>query len=114
MRDDLFDFGDAQQTGKPAGNDMREGKLTLPVLFALRQAGPSYVDLALKVRAGEASEEEIYQLTELAVNGGGLAYAEAEMQRLRTEALALLADMHDADVAMALAHYFDYALQRNQ
>ncbi len=114
MRDDLFDFGDAQQTGKPAGNDMREGKLTLPVLFALRQAGPSYVALALKVRAGEASEEEIYQLTELAVNGGGLAYAEAEMQRLRTEALALLADMHDADVAVALAHYFDYALQRNQ
>lgn len=114
MRDDLFDFGDTRQTGKPAGNDMLEGKLTLPVLFVLRQAEPYYIDLALKVRAGEASAEEIGQLTQLAVSRGGLAYAEAEMQRLRAEALALLTDLRDPAVADALACYVDYVLQRKK
>ena len=112
LRDDLFDFDDDLQTGKPKGNDMREGKLTLPVLFALRDAQQAYIDLALKVRTGEATDGEIHQLVDYAVARGGIAYAESEMQRLRDEALALIADLRDPEVSLALTHYIDYVVAR--
>ena len=63
LRDDLFDYDKANNTGKPVGNDMKEGKLTLPVIHALLKTGDEAMRaLSLKVRRGEASDEEINSL----------------------------------------------------
>ena len=114
MRDDLFDFDDAVDAGKPKGNDMLEGKLTLPVLFALRDGDDGHRRLALKVRAGEASANEIHQLVEYTVQRGGIAYTQAAMQRLSDEAKAQLQGLRHPEVAEALTHYLDYVVSRKQ
>lgn len=114
IRDDLFDFDESLDVGKPKGNDMAEGKLTLPVLYALRDGDERSRQLALKVRTLEASRSEIHELIDFTIRQGGLRYAEAEMHRIQDEALALLPTLHDADVTSSLALYLDFALQRTQ
>ena len=113
LRDDIFDFDESLNVGKPKGNDLQEGKLTLPVLYALDGCDDYYRRLALKVRAHEASRLEIQELVDFTIRRDGLEYAESEMLRLRDEAVALLNDLHNREVAQALHHYIDYVVQRN-
>ena len=63
IRDDIFDYYQSADLGKPTGNDMAEGKLTLPVLYALNTTGDNQMAaLARKVKARNVSAEEIAQL----------------------------------------------------
>ncbi len=63
IRDDIFDYYESNDIGKPTGNDMAEGKLTLPVIHAVLSADNGAMkDLALKVRKGEVTPEEVAQL----------------------------------------------------
>jgi len=113
LRDDIFDFDESLNVGKPKGNDMQEGKLTLPVIHAVNNCSNArYHHLAMRVRSLEASRLEIQELVDFTVQSGGIAYAEAEMQRLRDEAFALLANLRDPAVAHSLALYLDYVVQR--
>lgn len=113
LRDDIFDFDESLNVGKPKGNDLQEGKLTLPVLFALDGCDDYYRRLALKVRAHEASRLEIQELVDFTIQRGGVQYAESEMQRLRDEAVTLLDNLRNREVAESLHHYIDYVVQRN-
>ena len=80
IRDDIFDYYQSADLGKPTGNDMAEGKLTLPVLYALNTTGDSQMAaLARKVKARNVSAEEIALLVEFTKNNGGIAYAEQKM-----------------------------------
>lgn len=113
MRDDIFDFDESLNVGKPKGNDMQEGKLTLPVIHALNNStNARYHHLAMRVRALEASRLEIQELVDFTIQSGGIHYAEAEMQRLSHEARQLLADLRDPAVAHALTLYLDYVVNR--
>ena len=85
IRDDIFDYYQSANLGKPTGNDMAEGKLTLPVLYALNTTGDSQMAaLARKVKARNVSAEEIAQLVEFTKNNGGIAYAEQKMAQCKT------------------------------
>ncbi len=113
LRDDIFDFDETLNVGKPKGNDLQEGKLTLPVIHALNSTtNARYHHLAMRVRSHEASRLEIQELVDFTLKSGGIGYAESEMARLRDEALNLLNGLHDADVAHALALYLDYVVRR--
>ena len=84
IRDDIFDYYQSANLGKPTGNDMAEGKLTLPVLYALNTTGDSQMAaLARKVKARNVSAEEIAQLVEFTKNNGGIAYAEQKMAQCK-------------------------------
>ena len=84
IRDDIFDYYQSADLGKPTGNDMAEGKLTLPVLYALNATGDSQMAaLARKVKARNVSAEEIAQLVEFTKNNGGIAYAEQKMAQCK-------------------------------
>lgn len=113
LRDDIFDFDDTLNVGKPTGNDMQEGKLTLPVIYALNSTGDDYHRrLALKVRAHEASRLEVQELVDFTIQHGGIDYANQEMDRLRNEAQALLSTLHDAEVATSLSLFLDFVVNR--
>jgi octaprenyl-diphosphate synthase len=115
LRDDIFDFDDKADTGKPAGNDMKEGKLTLPVIHALNKAATSEMTaLALAVRRGEATAEQIAELVSFTRQQEGIAYAEWAMDEFRYMASGLIPDNADKDVADALRLYVDYVAQRNK
>ncbi len=112
LRDDLFDYGTAE-VGKPVGNDMREGKLTLPAIYAVNYKGDEAMhDLALKVRRREASSEEIDRLIDFAVSEGGLDYARWHMKDMQAMANGLIDDTRDAAVTQALHQLTAFVAER--
>ena len=116
MRDDLFDFDNQRDTGKPSGNDMREGKLTLPVIHALLETkDASMVALAIKVRRGEATEEEIARLVQFTHDEGGILYAEKKMYKIGEESLRMLDYKREADglVLSSLSQYVRFVVGRD-
>lgn len=113
IRDDIFDYFDDAQIGKPRGNDMKEGKLTLPAIYAIKSTENAEARaLAMKVKAHEATNEEIAQLIEFAKAHGGIEYAEAQMEKFRAEALELIADFSNDVAKKALTDYIDFVIGR--
>ena len=116
IRDDIFDYYDSAEIGKPTGNDMAEGKLTLPVLYALQStANQEMLQLALKVRRRLVTTEEIARLVAFTKENGGIEYAEQRMFELRDEAFLFIQQfVEDAAIADALTAYLDFVIKRNK
>ena len=112
LKDDIFDYDDQHDVGKPAGNDMKEGKLTLPVIYVANK-NPEAHALALKVRAGEASQEEITRLVNLTRQEGGVLYAESAMGDMSGMATGLLDEVGESTIVQALQYYLDYVAKRS-
>ena len=100
IRDDIFDYYDQANVGKPTGNDMAEGKLTLPVIYALRSTGnQDMLALAKKVKAGTVTKDEIAKLVKFTKENGGIEYADQRMWELHAESVYFLEhEVHDEDV----------------
>ena len=115
IRDDIFDYYDQANVGKPTGNDMAEGKLTLPVIHALRSTGSQeMLALAKKVKAGTVTKEEIAELVKFTKENGGIEYADQRMWELHAESVYFLEhEVHDDDVRKSLRAYLDYVIERN-
>lgn len=117
IRDDIFDYYDSKEIGKPTGNDMAEGKLTLPVIYALNQ-NPQYesmMNLARKVKAGTINTDEIAVLVEFTKQHGGIDYAEKRMEDFHREALKYLEESAKDDaIRVSLSAYLDYVIQRKK
>ena len=114
IRDDIFDYYTDSTIGKPTGNDMREGKLTLPAIYAVNNTDSAEVrEWARKVKAGEASADDISALVEYTKAHGGIDYAERRMEELHDEAVTMLSSWHNADVRQALHEYIDFVVERN-
>jgi len=115
IRDDIFDYFDGMEIGKPTGNDMLEGKLTLPAIYALNSTNTAWAkDIAYKVKNGDASPEEIKRLIEFAKANGGIEYAEKIMYEYHSKAINLLSDIADTPVRNSLLAYLDYVVDRNK
>lgn len=115
IKDDIFDFFESKEIGKPTGNDMLEGKLTLPVIYALNTTQDKAAkEIAIRVKNGEATTDEIALLIEFVKQHGGIAYATKTMYAYREKALSLLASMPETDVKIALAAYLNYVVEREK
>lgn len=115
IKDDIFDYYESKEIGKPTGNDMHEGKLTLPVLRALNTTNDAEAArIAVLVKQGHASAQEIAWLVQFTKDHGGIESATQTMYSLRDEALALLSDLPDTDVKQALVAYLDYVVKRDK
>ncbi len=115
IKDDIFDYFDSKEIGKPTGNDMSEGKLTLPVLHVLNTVKDEAMrELAVRVKNGQAASDEIVRLIEFTKQHGGIEYALQTMYAYKEKALSLLASMPDTDVKAALAAYLDYVVEREK
>lgn len=114
IRDDIFDYYESNDIGKPTGNDMAEGKLTLPVIHAVLSADNGAMkDLALKVRKGEVTPEEVAQLVAFTKENGGIEYAEAKMREFKNKAIGFIEEkIQDVDIKQALNAYLDYVIER--
>ena len=114
VRDDIFDYGSNVSIGKPTGNDMKEGKLTLPLIYALNSAGNERMfSLAQKVKRGEVVQEEIDELVHFTRLNGGIDYAAEVMNDFACKAKSILAAFPESDVRDSLMLYVDYVIQRN-
>lgn len=115
IRDDIFDYYDSTAIGKPTGNDMAEGKLTLPVIYALRSAGDeTMMSLARKVKTREINTDEIARLVAFTKANGGIEYAEQRMNEYRKSAMAFIDTyVSDLGIKSALTAYVDFIIDRN-
>ena len=114
IRDDIFDYFDSNEVGKPTGNDMAEGKLTLPVIYALNNSDFEPMKaLARKVKARSINRDEIAVLVEFTKRQGGIEYAQDKMNEIACEA-RLFIDKYVKEKAIsdALTAYLDYVIQR--
>ena len=115
IKDDIFDYNPSDSLGKPSGNDMKEGKLTLPALYVLNAFNDeSMKKLALKIRSLEATTEEITLFIDYVKRNGGIEYATQVMIDYRNKALALLPKTASSDLKEALTSYIDYVIERSK
>ena len=114
IRDDIFDYYDHGEIGKPTGNDMIEGKLTLPVIYALNTTqDEEMITLARKVKNGSVTDEEIARLVAFTKAQGGIEYADKRMRDFHAEAtLFLETEVKDEAVRRSLKAYLDYVIER--
>ena len=115
IRDDIFDYFDSKEIGKPTGNDMTEGKLTLPVIYALNNTDfDSMQTLAKKVKAGTINPDEIAVLVEFTKQQGGIEYAEQKMAEFSQLCKNYIDEnVKNKAIREALTAYVDYVVQRN-
>lgn len=116
IRDDIFDYFDSKEIGKPTGNDMAEGKLTLPVLYALNSTHDTEMKaIAMKVKSGDVTHEEIRRLVDFTKANGGIEYAERKMLELRQKCLEFIESESVSDeIRTSLTSYIDYVIQREK
>ena len=115
IRDDIFDYYSNSEIGKPTGRDMAEGKLTLPVIYALNSTNDAaMLALADNVKKGEADRAEIEALIAFAKQNGGIEYAERKMQELRSQAYAAIASFKNEAVRKSLEQYIDFVIDRQK
>ena len=114
IRDDIFDYYDSKEIGKPTGNDMLEGKLTLPIIHALKNHPDEHMSiLAKKVKNGTVLPEEIIELVDYAKSQGGIEYAEQRMEQFADEARQFIKQyVADETLKKAFYAYLDFVIQR--
>ena len=115
IKDDIFDYFDNREIGKPTGNDMLEGKLTLPALYVLNTTkNDEAQELAIKVKEGAATLDEIAHLISFIKENGGIEYAVQTMNVYKQKAFDLLASLPESDICVALRAYLDYVVDREK
>ena len=115
IKDDIFDYFDNREIGKPTGNDMLEGKLTLPALYVLNTTkNDEAQELAIKVKEGAATLDEIAHLISFIKENGGIEYAVQTVNVYKQKAFDLLASLPESDICVALRAYLDYVVDREK
>ena len=116
IKDDIFDYSQSSEIGKPTGNDMAEGKLTLPVIYALNSTGNVNMRaLAMKVKDRTVTPDEITMLVDFTKKNGGIEYAEKRMNDFSVLCKDYVAQhVVDHEVRDSLYAYIDYIVNRNK
>jgi octaprenyl-diphosphate synthase len=115
IRDDLLDYRQYDQTGKPHGIDIKEHKMTLPLIFALQKADASERKAMIRtVKRDSDRPDRVQALMDRVVALGGVDYAEATMRRYRDEAVGHLASFPDNAAKEALVLLADFVVERKK
>ncbi len=111
IKDDIFD-NLTDDIGKPTGNDLREGKITLPTIYALTHSATDCSDMVRKIKDRSATEDDIQQVLDFTRQHRGIEYATQVMHGYADKACGLLDKYKDNEVTRALREYVDYVVGR--
>lgn len=113
IKDDIFDYYEDAEIGKPTGNDLRENKVSLPLIYAVNNASAEEHDrLKTLLCESDLSESDIAMLTRYAREHGGIDYAYSVMDRMHREANGILAKLPANEWREAFAEIFDFTISR--
>ena len=113
IKDDLFDYGDGTNIGKPTGIDIKEKKMTLPLIYALNNA--SYWDkrkIINIVKNNNNDPKKVAEVIEFVIKSGGIQYAENKMNEYKNTALELLSGFKDSASRTSLEGLVRYTTER--
>jgi octaprenyl-diphosphate synthase len=112
IKDDLFDYG-TQDVGKPTGNDIKEKKLTLPLIYTLNHCPAEMKRKLIYIVKNENTEKDkIKYVLDSVQQSGGIRYATEKMYAFRDEALQILYEFPDSDIRQALEELVRYTTDR--
>jgi len=115
IRDDLFDYQPKGLVGKPNGNDIKEKKLTLPLIYALREAPAAEGRKVLReIRSRSKSSVTISTVVKFTNEYGGISYATGQMLNFKQQAQEVLNSFPDSDYRQSLMLLTDYVTDRNK
>lgn len=115
IKDDLFDYGSGEDLGKPTGIDIKEKKMTLPLIYALRKADKSKRRQIINiVKKNNNSEKKIKEVIDFVISSGGLEYATKRMLEYRDEALAILSGFENNEAKESLKNLVLYTTERTK
>lgn len=115
LKDDIFDFGSVDDIGKPSGNDIRERKLTLPIIYALNNASKEDVK-TLKYIIKRKNEEKVWvqKAMDIVIANGGIQYAHQRMMELKEKALDCIKEVPDSPAKRSLVGLVEYTVERTK
>lgn len=115
IKDDIFDYFNDEKIGKPTGNDLREGKITLPLLHVLlNDTLPQHDEMLALSKKEILDTDEINTLIEYAKQHGGIEYAYDSMQRLRDEAVEIISQFPESQTRDYFIAIIDYIISRDK
>ena len=115
IKDDLLDLGDGTRIGKPTGQDIREKKLTLPLIHTLNISDSNTRRKLLRlVRKAPKDPGAVKEVMDAVIKGPGMEYARVKMLELRDEAVQMLDGFEDSDSKVALINLLDFTIERNK
>ncbi|MFT5338277.1 MAG: octaprenyl-diphosphate synthase [Sphingobacteriales bacterium] len=115
IKDDLFDFGSDTKIGKPTGIDIKEKKLTLPLIYALNNAEKGVrKEMARKIKKHHTKPKKVKEVIDFVWNSGGIEYAKTKMMEHRDQALAILKNFPDNEAKVALESLVNYSINREK
>ena len=112
IKDDLFDYG-SEDVGKPTGNDIKEKKLTLPLIYTLNNVDKSIGKRIIYILKNEnKNKESVKFVIDSVIRSGGIKYAETKMNAYRDEALSILNEFEASPVRDALEELVRFTTDR--
>ncbi|MBQ7854802.1 MAG: polyprenyl synthetase family protein [Muribaculaceae bacterium] len=115
IKDDIFDYFNDEKIGKPTGNDLREGKITLPLLHVLlNDTLPQHDEMLALSKKEILDTDEINTLIEYAKRHGGIEYAYNTMQRLRDEAVEIISQFPESQTRDFFIAIIDFIISRDK
>lgn len=114
IMDDILDYHESSETGKPSGNDLKEGKFTLPAIYSLNHSDRDWTGHIKSIRSLEASPIQIREVTEYSVSNGGIDYAYAKMEELKNQALQGLPAFISPQLRTAFTSYLGLIISRSR
>ncbi len=115
IKDDIFDYGSSEKIGKPTGIDIREQKMTLPLIYVLNNSN-SLISTELKniLKNKNQSSKFIKRAVKLVIENGGIDYAQQKMKCIIDQALDLLKPISDNESKKALIALLNYTINREK
>ena len=115
IKDDLFDYQPRTVTGKPAGNDIKEKKFTLPLIYALQQAERKEKKQIISlINSSANNSQKLKTITQFVEEKGGLDYCRNKMNELAQNAVAIIDGLPAGDAADSLKETVYYSINRNK
>ena len=112
IKDDLFDYG-TEKIGKPTGNDIKEKKMTLPLIYTLGKVDKVTMrKIIYIVKNNNNDKEKVNWVIDTVINTGGIKYAEQKMNEYRDEALSIIDEFPNSKVGDALKDLVRYTTDR--
>ena len=114
IKDDLFDYGD-DAIGKPTGIDIKEQKMTLPLIYVLNQCSKKEKHwLINSIKNHNKDKQRVKEVIAFVKSNGGLEYAESKMKQFQEEALQMLVDYPESDYKNSLILMVNYVIDRKK
>ena len=115
IKDDLFDYGDGEKIGKPTGIDIKERKMTLPLIYTLNNCDKKTKKKIINiVKNHNENAKKVKEVIDIVINGGGLQYTAKKMKEYQKEALDILHKYPDNEARRALEGLVNYTINREK